>query len=185
MHVPINYALRGEELSYPLAQSGARAVLADPAEHVLPLRDADDSLLAAAPTGEVPWPAVVVADTDLVQLLPVPEILRLAESERIGSLFLAPTGGILVASREVEGALYNPRRCRRCHPDRHPRRAVDRGDHRRRRAARRRSAGHRGRADRARQGAPRPVQGAEGVCFVEALPRNQSGKLLERDLRAV
>ena len=31
VHVPINYALRGEELRYLVVQSGARAVLVDPA----------------------------------------------------------------------------------------------------------------------------------------------------------
>ncbi|TCN46726.1 fatty-acyl-CoA synthase [Rhodococcus sp. SMB37] len=83
VHVPINYALRGEELSYLLGQSGARAVLVDPAlqENVdqvfpdvpaqisLPLRDTDDSLLALASAGDVPVAPADVADTDLVQLL--------------------------------------------------------------------------------------------------------------------
>ncbi|MBX4171478.1 acyl-CoA synthetase [Rhodococcus pyridinivorans] len=83
VHVPINYALRGEELSYLLAQSGARAVLVDPAlqgnvdqvradvpaEVVLPLRDTDDSLQAIATTGEVPTLELDVTDTELVQLL--------------------------------------------------------------------------------------------------------------------
>ncbi|MDM7490022.1 acyl-CoA synthetase [Rhodococcus sp. CSLK01-03] len=182
VHVPINYALRGEELSYLLGQSGARAVLVDPAlrenldavlgdvpaEHVVPLRDADDSLLAGAGTGEVPELDVTVSDADLVQLLytsgttskpkgammshralvheytssivaldlaaddnplicmplyhsagmhvfmlpylavgatvtllpapDIPEILRLVESERIGSLFLAPTVWVPLAN---------------------------------------------------------------------------------------
>ncbi|OLL19310.1 MULTISPECIES: acyl-CoA synthetase [unclassified Rhodococcus (in: high G+C Gram-positive bacteria)] len=182
VHVPINYALRGEELSYLLGQSGARAVLVDPAlagnleqvladvpaEHVLPLRDADDSLLTAACAGEVPELDVTVSDADLVQLLytsgttskpkgammphralvheytssivaldltaddnplvcmplyhsagmhvfmmpylavgatitllpapDIPEILRLVESERIGSLFLAPTVWVPLAN---------------------------------------------------------------------------------------
>lgn len=62
VHVPINYALRGEELSYLLTRAGARAVLVDPAldaalhavvdagadRVVLPLRDAHGSLLDAA-----------------------------------------------------------------------------------------------------------------------------------------
>ncbi|WP_300007766.1 acyl-CoA synthetase [Pseudonocardia sp.] len=81
VHVPINYALVGDELAYLLEQSGSRAVLVDPslAEHVaatgleieyrLPLRDTDDSLLARASTGDVPEIDVGVADTDLVQLL--------------------------------------------------------------------------------------------------------------------
>jgi fatty-acyl-CoA synthase len=83
VHVPINYALRGEELSYLLGQSGARAVLVDPAlrenvdqvlsavpaETVLALRDTDDSLLSLATTGDVPVVEAEVADTDLAQLL--------------------------------------------------------------------------------------------------------------------
>src|SRR5690606_23855889 len=83
VHVPINYALRGEELSYLLGQSGAKAVLVDPvlrdnldavladvpAETVVPLRDADDSLVTVAQTGDVPPPDVAVAATALVQLL--------------------------------------------------------------------------------------------------------------------
>ena len=41
MHVPINYALRGEELSYLVGQSGAAAILVDPAlrEHLGQVRD--------------------------------------------------------------------------------------------------------------------------------------------------
>ncbi|MFD6860235.1 acyl-CoA synthetase [Rhodococcus sp. NPDC060090] len=83
VHVPINYALRGEELSYLLGQSGARAVLVDPALRenvdqvlsevpagtVLALRDTDDSLLVLATTGDVPVVEAEVADTDLAQLL--------------------------------------------------------------------------------------------------------------------
>ncbi|PTR36679.1 fatty-acyl-CoA synthase [Rhodococcus sp. OK611] len=83
VHVPVNYALKGEELSYLVSQSGARAVLVDPAlegtlasvrenlaiEHVLPLRDADGSLLELSGTGEVPALEPQAASTDLVQLL--------------------------------------------------------------------------------------------------------------------
>ncbi|MEE2058325.1 acyl-CoA synthetase [Rhodococcus artemisiae] len=83
VHVPINYALRGEELSYLLGQSGARAILVDPALQanvdqvfpdvpariVLRLRDTDDSLLTLASAGDVPVVEADVADTDLVQLL--------------------------------------------------------------------------------------------------------------------
>ncbi|MBF6518715.1 acyl-CoA synthetase [Nocardia farcinica] len=182
VHVPINYALRGEELAYLLGQSGARAVLVDPAlrgnldavldqvpaERVLPLRDADGSLIEAATTGPVPDLDVAVADDDLVQLLytsgttskpkgammthralvheytsaivaldltaedrplicmplyhsagmhvfmlpylavgatisllpapDIPEILRRIEEERIGSLFLAPTVWVPLAN---------------------------------------------------------------------------------------
>ncbi|MFG1784468.1 acyl-CoA synthetase [Rhodococcus oryzae] len=83
VHVPVNYALKGEELSYLVSQSGARAVLVDPAlrgtldsvredlaiEHVLPLRDADGSLLELSGTGEVPALEPQATSTDLVQLL--------------------------------------------------------------------------------------------------------------------
>ncbi|SEL37333.1 acyl-CoA synthetase [Rhodococcus maanshanensis] len=83
VHVPVNYALKGEELTYLVSQSGARAVLVDPAlrgtldsvrenlaiEHVLPLRDADGSLLELSGTGEVPALEPQAASTDLVQLL--------------------------------------------------------------------------------------------------------------------
>ena len=182
VHVPINYALRGEELSYLLAQSGAKAVLVDPAlrgeldrvlrdvpaEHVLALRDEDASLLSEATDGPVPALDAAPSADDLVQLLytsgttskpkgammthgalvheytssivaldlraddnplicmplyhsaamhvfllpylavgatitllpapDIPEILRLVESERIGSLFLAPTVWVPLAN---------------------------------------------------------------------------------------
>ncbi|MBD0862760.1 acyl-CoA synthetase [Gordonia sp. zg691] len=182
VHVPINYALRGGELSYLLEQSGARAVLVDPAlrdnldavidvvpaEFVIPLRDADGSLIGIAAAGDVPALDVSVDDSDLVQLLytsgttskpkgammshraliheytssiialdldaddtplicmplyhsagmhvfmlpylavgatvhlmsapDIPEILRLVEAHRIGSLFLAPTVWVPLAA---------------------------------------------------------------------------------------
>ncbi|MCW2769675.1 MAG: acyl-CoA synthetase [Aeromicrobium sp.] len=81
VHVPINYALTGGELSYLVEDSGARAVLVDPTlqpaleaagivvEIVLPLRDEDGSLLDRASHGPVPALDVEVTDTDLVQLL--------------------------------------------------------------------------------------------------------------------
>ena len=83
VHVPVNYALTGEELSYLLEQSGSRLVLVDPglrgaldavlgdvpAEQVLSLRDAEGSLLERSSTGPVPELDVAVTDTDLVQLL--------------------------------------------------------------------------------------------------------------------
>jgi len=81
VHVPINYALTGAELVYLVEDSGAAAVLVDPSLRpafdaagldvriVVPLRDADDSLLERASTGDVPEIDVEVADTDLVQLL--------------------------------------------------------------------------------------------------------------------
>ncbi len=83
VHVPINYALTGDELAYLLTQSGARVVLVDPAlaptldgvlpdvpaEHVVSLRDALGALVEQARLGEVPVIDAEVADTDLVQLL--------------------------------------------------------------------------------------------------------------------
>ncbi|WP_160050232.1 MULTISPECIES: acyl-CoA synthetase [unclassified Nocardiopsis] len=83
VHVPVNYALRGEELSYLLEQSGSTLVLTDPdlrpavdalraevgVEQVLELREGPGSLLADSREGPVPVLDVAVADTDLVQLL--------------------------------------------------------------------------------------------------------------------
>jgi fatty-acyl-CoA synthase len=81
VHVPINYALTGDELSYLVDQSGSRVAFTDPAlasrfeeiEHsldqVLILRDTDGCLLDQAHSGPLPDLDVEVADTDLVQLL--------------------------------------------------------------------------------------------------------------------
>ncbi|SDE21520.1 acyl-CoA synthetase [Rhodococcus tukisamuensis] len=83
VQVPVNYALKGEELRYLVAQSGARAVLVDPGlsgtldsvrpdlavEHVLALRDADGSLVEVSAGGEVPELRQQAASTDLAQLL--------------------------------------------------------------------------------------------------------------------
>ncbi|MBE2998923.1 AMP-binding protein [Nocardiopsis sp. HNM0947] len=83
VHVPVNYALGGEELTYLLEQSGSTLVLTDPALRpaveevvggtgvrlVLDLRDAEGSLLEGATDGPVPELDVQVAETDLVQLL--------------------------------------------------------------------------------------------------------------------
>ncbi|MDL5160012.1 acyl-CoA synthetase [Actinomycetospora termitidis] len=81
VHVPINYALTGEELAYLIDQSGSKVLVVDPAlagnvealtqrpDQVVPMRDAPGSLLDAARTGEVPEIDVTVEDTDLVQLL--------------------------------------------------------------------------------------------------------------------
>ncbi|WP_285595202.1 fatty acyl-CoA synthetase [Actinomycetospora sp. NBRC 106378] len=81
VHVPINYALTGEELAYLVDQSGSKVLAVDPAlaghvealdhrpDQVVPLRDAPGSLLEAARTGEVPELDVTVEDGDLVQLL--------------------------------------------------------------------------------------------------------------------
>ena len=83
VHVPINYALRGEELRYLVVQSGARAVLVDPAlserideirgdlaevEEIVPLRDADDSLLQTATRPAGQFTSAADGD-DLAQLL--------------------------------------------------------------------------------------------------------------------
>jgi fatty-acyl-CoA synthase len=76
VHVPVNQNLTGEDLAYIVGQSGSAVVLADPdlagqlAEDVrtLPLRDADDSLLArleSAPAYDGPE----ARSEDLVQLL--------------------------------------------------------------------------------------------------------------------
>ncbi|MET9796732.1 acyl-CoA synthetase [Nocardiopsis alba] len=83
VHVPVNFALQGEELAYLLEQSGSTMVLVDPAlrsavdalrsrtgvERVLELREGPGSLLAQASEGPVPELDVEVTDTDLVQLL--------------------------------------------------------------------------------------------------------------------
>ncbi|WP_017535985.1 acyl-CoA synthetase [Nocardiopsis alba] len=83
VHVPVNFALQGEELAYLLEQSGSTMALVDPAlrsavdalrsrtgvEQVLELREGPGSLLAQALEGPVPELDVEVADTDLVQLL--------------------------------------------------------------------------------------------------------------------
>ncbi|MFG3522399.1 acyl-CoA synthetase [Nocardia nova] len=85
VHVPVNYALKGGELSYLVSQSGARAVLADPAligtldqvrgeltavDYVVPLRDADGSLREVADAAdEVSDFSSRASATDLAQLL--------------------------------------------------------------------------------------------------------------------
>ncbi|MFI1725333.1 acyl-CoA synthetase [Streptomyces sp. NPDC020489] len=76
VHVPVNQNLSGEDLSYIVGQSGSALVLTDPDlaarlgddVRTVPLRDADDSLLArlaAAPAYDGPEPQ----GEDLVQLL--------------------------------------------------------------------------------------------------------------------
>ncbi|MEU9560291.1 acyl-CoA synthetase [Streptomyces fumanus] len=76
VHVPVNQNLIGDDLAYLVTQSGSALVLADPAlagrlpaaAPVLPLRDADGSLLdrlATAPAYDGPEPGA----EDLVQLL--------------------------------------------------------------------------------------------------------------------
>ncbi|MFF7446281.1 MULTISPECIES: fatty acyl-CoA synthetase [unclassified Streptomyces] len=76
VHVPVNQNLSGEDLAYIVGQSGSALVLTDPDlaarlgddVRTVPLRDADDSLLArlaAAPAYDGPEPQ----GEDLVQLL--------------------------------------------------------------------------------------------------------------------
>jgi fatty-acyl-CoA synthase len=84
VHVPVNYALQGEELSYIVAQSGARALLADAdlqptwqgvrdglgVEFELTLRGGDGpTLVEIATSGSAEQVAGTAADTDLLQLL--------------------------------------------------------------------------------------------------------------------
>ena len=85
VHVPLNYNLTGPELSYLVTQSGSRAILHDPAlrdahracstrsldqlEHRIALRDAEESLIDVALSGDVPTIEVEVADTDTAQFL--------------------------------------------------------------------------------------------------------------------
>jgi fatty-acyl-CoA synthase len=80
VHVPVNYALTGDELTYLLTQSGSRLVLVDPAlvpaldaladaPERLVLRDEPASLLELAGSGPLPALPPAAADTDLVQLL--------------------------------------------------------------------------------------------------------------------
>jgi fatty-acyl-CoA synthase len=83
VHVPVNHALTGGELSYLLAQSGSRIALVDPAlrepveavradtglEQVLTLHGTDDAVLPSWRAGTVPEIEVERSDTDLVQLL--------------------------------------------------------------------------------------------------------------------
>ncbi|MGW6656822.1 acyl-CoA synthetase [Rhodococcus sp. NPDC055024] len=83
VHVPVNYALKGDELRYLVAQSGARAVLVDPAlaptldsvrsdldlDHVIALRDAELSVVTIGEAGEVPVFEPRATSTVLAQLL--------------------------------------------------------------------------------------------------------------------
>lgn len=87
IHVPINYALVEDELSYILNQCGARAVFSDPAltGHVDAVKDScqatifgrfrgadENDLLQAAVSGEEAYPSLPVVDlkeSDCVQLM--------------------------------------------------------------------------------------------------------------------
>ncbi|MCL6732345.1 acyl-CoA synthetase [Streptomyces neyagawaensis] len=76
VHVPVNQHLTGDDLAYLLDQSGSTLVLTDPdlagnlpdATRTLPLRDADDSLLARLAATE-PYDGEEPKAEDLVQLL--------------------------------------------------------------------------------------------------------------------
>ncbi|MEU0599862.1 acyl-CoA synthetase [Streptomyces sp. NPDC006393] len=76
VHVPVNQNLTGDELAYIVGQSGSALVLADPdlagrlpvSARSLPLRDADDSLLAAL-RSTPPYDGPEPRGEDLVQLL--------------------------------------------------------------------------------------------------------------------
>ncbi|MET3803319.1 fatty-acyl-CoA synthase [Nakamurella sp. UYEF19] len=83
VHVPVNYALTGRELSYILAQSGSRIALVDPdlaagvaavqestsLEQILVLQGTPDAVLHGWSSGLVPAVDIEVQETDLVQLL--------------------------------------------------------------------------------------------------------------------
>ncbi|MFI7501579.1 acyl-CoA synthetase [Streptomyces sp. NPDC049687] len=76
VHVPVNQSLTGDDLAYIVGQSGSTLVLTDPdlrrqlpdGVRSLPLRDADDSLLARLADAE-PYDGPEPRTEDLVQLL--------------------------------------------------------------------------------------------------------------------
>ncbi|NGO06582.1 acyl-CoA synthetase [Streptomyces sp. HC44] len=76
VHVPVNQNLTGDDLAYIVGQSGSTLVLADPdiagqlpdGVRVMPLRDADDSLLARL-ASTPPYDGDEARTEDLVQLL--------------------------------------------------------------------------------------------------------------------
>ncbi|MDQ0758222.1 acyl-CoA synthetase [Streptomyces canus] len=76
VHVPVNQNLTGDDLTYIVGQSGSTLVLADPdlagrlpeGVRTVPLRDADESLLARLPTAS-PYDGPEPRSEDLVQLL--------------------------------------------------------------------------------------------------------------------
>ncbi|MFF4658866.1 acyl-CoA synthetase [Streptomyces sp. NPDC001381] len=76
VHVPVNQNLTGDDLAYIVEQSGSALVLADPdlagrlpdGVRTVPLRDADDSLLARL-AGTEPYDGPEPRTEDLVQLL--------------------------------------------------------------------------------------------------------------------
>ncbi|MEU3347267.1 acyl-CoA synthetase [Streptomyces sp. NPDC006700] len=76
VHVPVNQSLTGDDLAHIVGQSGSSLVLTDPdlagrlpaGVRALPLRDADDSLLARLPA-TLPYDGPEPRSEDLVQLL--------------------------------------------------------------------------------------------------------------------
>lgn len=76
VHVPVNQNLTGDDLAYIVGQSGSTLVLADPdlagrlpeGVRTVPLRDADESLLARLATAS-PYDGPEPRSEDLVQLL--------------------------------------------------------------------------------------------------------------------
>ncbi|MFJ8270886.1 acyl-CoA synthetase [Streptomyces sp. NPDC094154] len=76
VHVPVNQSLTGDDLAHIVGQSGSALVLTDPdlagrlpaGTRTLPLRDADDSLLARLPS-TLPYDGPEPRSDDLVQLL--------------------------------------------------------------------------------------------------------------------
>lgn len=76
VHVPVNHNLTGDDLAYILGQSGSSLILTDPAlagrlpdgVPTLPLREADDSLLARQATAPA-YDGPEARGEDLVQLL--------------------------------------------------------------------------------------------------------------------
>lgn len=76
VHVPVNQNLTGDDLAYIVGQSGSTLVLADPdlagrlpeGVRTVPLRDADESLLARLATA-APYDGPEPRSEDLVQLL--------------------------------------------------------------------------------------------------------------------
>lgn len=91
IHVPVNYALTGRELRYIVEQSGARALIADPALEPA----ARDALGEGAPgAGPAPWFGSLFGGTGL-------DVLQLAEGE--GD---APSVEVEVEEDDVVQLLY-------------------------------------------------------------------------------
>jgi fatty-acyl-CoA synthase len=75
VHVPVNYALTGQELSYIVRQSGSRLVLAGAGLHGnlkgidVPARQLDDLVAVALDTNAPPAPAPDLQDDSLAQIV--------------------------------------------------------------------------------------------------------------------